>query len=92
NLILGHADRTRIIADDHRPRVSTKNLRVLPTFLVDGFVAGTWESSMKKKVATLTIAPFVKLTKGMKSELEAEGERLLRFVESDAASFAVEFG
>src|SRR5262249_10825784 len=38
NLILSHADRTRVIADEHRPVVITKNGQVLPTFLVDGFV------------------------------------------------------
>src|SRR5204863_7940547 len=42
NLILSHADRTRVIADEHRPVVITNNGQVLPTFLVDGFVAGTW--------------------------------------------------
>lgn len=92
NLILGHADRTRIIADDYRPRVSTKNLRILPTFLVDGFVAGTWEPSLKKKVATLTITPFTKLTTRVKGELEAEGDRLLRFIESEATKFEVQIG
>jgi len=42
NLLLAHADRTRVIADAHRSKVSTANLRTLATFLVDGFVAGAW--------------------------------------------------
>ncbi|HEY0156949.1 MAG TPA: winged helix DNA-binding domain-containing protein [Thermoanaerobaculia bacterium] len=74
--ILGHADRSRIIDDEHRPRVATKNLRILPTFLVDGFVAGTW--AIEKKKVDLT--PFVKLDKRTRAALEEEGERLLRFV------------
>jgi Winged helix DNA-binding domain len=74
--ILGHADRSRIIADEHRPRVATKNLRILPTFLVDGFVAGTW-AIVKKK---LELTPFGKLDKRTRAALEEEGERLVRFV------------
>jgi winged helix DNA-binding protein len=92
NLLLAHADRTRVIADEHRPKVVTKNLRVLSTFLVDGFVAGTWSIARKTKSATLTIAPFGKLTRADRSTLTAEGEQLVRFAESDAKTFAVEIG
>ena len=54
------------------------------TFLVDGSVAGTWTIAVKRKVATLTLAPFRKLPKRAVKELEAEGEALLRFAEPDA--------
>jgi hypothetical protein len=74
--ILGHADRSRIISDEHRPRVATKNLRILPTFLVDGFVAGTWTIAKKK----LELTPFVKLDKGTRAALDEEGERLVAFL------------
>jgi hypothetical protein len=89
NLLLAHADRKRIIADELRPRVATKNLRILPTFLVDGFVAGTW-SITRKKTATLTIEPFAKLSASTREALAAEGERLVRFSEEDAKGWAVE--
>ena len=42
NLMLAWDDRSRVIAAEHRPLVTTKNLRVQATFLVDGVVAGTW--------------------------------------------------
>lgn len=84
NLVLAHDDRTRVIADEHRPRVTVKNLQVLATFLVDGFVAGTWKVERKKKVATLILEPFGKLAKKTLAELEKEGDKLLRFVEEDA--------
>ncbi|HKO55533.1 MAG TPA: winged helix DNA-binding domain-containing protein, partial [Thermoanaerobaculia bacterium] len=89
SLLLAHADRTRVVADEWRPRIATKNLRILPTFLIDGFVAGTWEVERKKGVATLMFAPFGKLAKTAKRELAEEGERLLRFVEEDAKSYVV---
>jgi hypothetical protein len=89
NLVLAHDDRTRVIADEHRPKVTLKNLQVRATFLVDGLVAGTWKVERKKKVATLVLEPFGKLVKKTLVELEREGEALLRFVEEDALETAV---
>ena len=87
NLVLAHDDRSRVIADEHRPLVTTKNLRVKATFLVDGVVAGIWTSDVKRKVATLRLEPFGKLTKKVVKELEREGDALLRFVEPEASSY-----
>ncbi|MEA2221265.1 MAG: hypothetical protein QOJ35_3891, partial [Solirubrobacteraceae bacterium] len=89
NLVLAHDDRTRVIADEHRPLVTTKNLRVKATFLVDGAVAGTWTVAVKRRVATLTMAPFARLPKRARKELEPEAEALLRFVEPDAKAWEV---
>lgn len=90
NLLLSHAKRTRIIADEHKKAVFTKNLRVKSTYLVDGLVAGLWTSTVKRGAATLTLEPFGKLTKKTRAELEREGERLLRLLEPDAKSYAVD--
>jgi hypothetical protein len=76
NVLLGYADRARIIDDVHRPKVITKNLRVLPVFLVDGRVAGSWSIDKKK----LKIEPFGKLRPADRKAVDEEGERLLRFV------------
>lgn len=85
NILLAHADRSRIIADEYRPRVSLKNLQILPTFLVEGFVAGTWDVALQRRAAVLTISPFKPLTRVAKAELAAEGEDLLRFLAPDCA-------
>jgi hypothetical protein len=92
NLVLAHADRTRLLDDEHRPLVVTKNLRVKATFLVDGRVAGTWKSARKGKKASLALEPFGKLRKKDIKALTAEGEQLLCLVEEDAASFDVRVG
>jgi hypothetical protein len=89
NLVLAHADRTRLLDDEHRPRVVTKNLRVKATFLVDGRVAGTWKSTRKGKKASLELEPFTKLRKKDLKALTSEGEQLLHFIEEDAASFDI---
>lgn len=73
NLVLAHDDRTRLIADEHRLLVTTKNLRVKATFLVDGMVAGTWTIELRRKLATLALAPFGKLTKRVVPGARARG-------------------
>jgi hypothetical protein len=89
NLVLAHADRTRVLADEHRGAVVTKNLRVRATFLVDGLVAGTWSVERKRKTATLTLEPFEKLPKRALKALTDEAEALLRFMEDDAETYAI---
>ncbi|GAB2636207.1 winged helix DNA-binding domain-containing protein [Kribbella swartbergensis] len=89
NLLLAHAKRERIIADEHKPAVFTKNLRVKATYTVDGLVAGLWTAAKKRGVATLTLTPFGRTTKKTLAELEREGTGLLRFLEPDAKTFEV---
>jgi len=69
----------------------TKNLQVRATFLVDGFVAGTWKTERKKKTAALLIEPFGKIAKETRKALEREGDALLRFLEEDAEVRDVRF-
>ncbi|MFF5261584.1 winged helix DNA-binding domain-containing protein [Actinomadura viridis] len=85
NLVLAHSDRRRVISDEHRPGLTTKNLRVRATFLVDGFAAGTWETERGRKTASLRLRPFAPLPRGVIEELTAEAEALLAFTEPDAA-------
>ncbi|MDX6665279.1 MAG: hypothetical protein QOG68_1485, partial [Solirubrobacteraceae bacterium] len=89
NIVLAHANRERVLASEHASRVTTKNLRVNPTFLVDGFVAGTWKAQRKGKTATLALDPFAKLRRADRDELEQEGDALLRFLHPEAPGFAV---
>lgn len=89
SLVLAHADRRRVIADDHRPMLTTKNLRVRAVFLWDGFARGVWETEYKRKVATLRMRPFEALPRAAVDELRAEGEALLHFMEPDAKEAVV---
>ena len=91
NVILAHADRSRIIADEYRPRVTTKNLLVSPTFLLDGFVAGTWKIARVKDIASLEVLAFEPLIASAKEQLAEEGEALVRFVEPDAKKVNLRF-
>jgi Winged helix DNA-binding domain len=90
SLVLAHDDRSRVVADEHRSEVVTKNLRVRATFLVDGVVAGTWSIERKGRTSTLRLSPFAKLPRRVEKELAGEAERLLAFAEEDAATHAVQ--
>ena len=93
NVLLAHADRSRVVHDHHRKHLFTRNLLVPACFLVDGFVAGLWtvESKVKakKRHVRLVLEPFGKLDKRVRRALQDEGERLMRFVEPDAETYAV---
>ena len=91
NLILSHADRTRVIADAYRKAIASRNGMVPATFLVDGFVLGTWKAQLTRRKATLVIEPFEVLAKRDRDALAEEGERLLRFIRHGAEAFEVSF-
>jgi hypothetical protein len=92
NLLLAHADRTRIVPDAHRGRLATKNLRIPPTFLVDGRVAGLWHIDRARSSAVLVLEPFEPLSRPARAELTEEGRALARFVEHDAKAVEVRVG
>ena len=71
NLILSHKDRNRVLADEHRGLVIDGGW-VKSTFLVDGFVAGTWEVEDGR----VRLEPFEPLPRTTKRELEAEASAL----------------
>jgi hypothetical protein len=71
--LLAHARRTGILPEEHRPKVfNARTPQSVPTFLVDGRVAGTWTYE-KGKIKT---KPFGKLDAAAKRELRDEAERL----------------
>jgi hypothetical protein len=71
--LLAHARRTGILPEEHRPKVfNTRTPQSVPTFLVDGRVAGTWRYEKGK----LTTEPFGRLDVAVRRELRAEAERL----------------
>jgi hypothetical protein len=85
NLVLSHADRTRIISEDHRARLYTVNGIFPGTVLVDGFVVGKWRLTTARATAALTIELWTPVSRADRSALEAEAARLLDFAAPDAA-------
>ncbi|HWO58529.1 MAG TPA: winged helix DNA-binding domain-containing protein [Umezawaea sp.] len=77
NVLLSHADRTRVMSDEHRKRWSGVGNGVFPpSFLLDGFLAGTWKADK----GVLTITPYRKVSKKDQNALTREGLALLGFL------------
>lgn len=88
NLLLSHADRSRVVAPELKGRTWTGN-QSHRTLLVDGFVAGLWRTDDHEE-PVLTVELFGTQTRARKEEIEAEGRELLAGMAGGAGS--VRFG
>jgi hypothetical protein len=73
NLLLSHADRTRVLPEEYRKRMIAKNGDVAQAFLVDGVVAGEWTTDKSGKV---TLEPYAPLPRVARRAVEDEAARL----------------
>ena len=78
NALLSHADRSRIISDEHRRALLEDTM--MRGVLLDGFACGTWKTERTRRKLTLVIQPFERLSEEDRATLADEGGRLLRFV------------
>lgn len=76
SVLLAYADRGRIIPPDYRALVTRRNGDVLPTLLVDGYVAGVWRPVEGGIEATA----FHRLTKQTWQALAAEASAVVAFL------------
>ncbi|MEU8710094.1 winged helix DNA-binding domain-containing protein [Streptomyces sp. NPDC048565] len=91
NILLSHADRSRVITEERRRHVFTRNGLIRPTFLVDGEVAGMWRVDRERGAARLVLQPFSPLPRSVRDELTDEGGRLLSFAAADSSSQDIVF-
>ena len=84
NALLSHADRTRIISDEHRKAPLEDPM--MRGVLLDGFACGTWKAERTRGKVTLMIQQFERLSKADRDALADEGERLLRLVAKPQAA------
>ena len=74
--LLVHARRTQLLPEVHRTKVfSTKTPHSVPTFLVDGSVAGTW----RYQDGDIHLAEFDPLSRRARREVERAAETLAAF-------------
>ncbi len=76
NVLLSHADRTRVISERYRKAIVGLNGDIAQTFLVDGFVAGAWRMERGRVV----IEPFERLSRSVRRELADEAGQLEEFI------------
>ena len=89
SVLIGYDVRDRILPAAIAPAVMRKNADVLPSFTVDGFVAGTWGIETARDEAVMTITPATKVPRPARTELTEEAERLVRFAAADASRHEV---
>lgn len=85
NLLLAHADRTRVVSNEYRSVIGFR------TVLVDGLVRATWTVARQAAAATLTIECLTPLRKADRSAVADEGTRLLAFVAPEAKRHEIRF-
>ncbi|MFC8919150.1 winged helix DNA-binding domain-containing protein [Streptomyces sp. NPDC047821] len=101
NLLLSHADRTRVVPKEYKDR-TWKGNQAYRTFLVDGFLAGTWrpEETATRGTATrgntaaggtVTVQPFGTLTREQRAAVAEEAERTMA-VMAPGTTYDVRFG
>ncbi|MBB2947435.1 hypothetical protein FB565_007203 [Actinoplanes lutulentus] len=92
NLLLSHADRTRITGDtDYTAQGWGGDNNEQPrSILLDGFVAATWRIVVSRREVVVTIRPFRVLRATEKAAIEEEGTALALF-HAPAADPAIVF-
>jgi hypothetical protein len=88
NVLLGHADRTRIVDDALRAR---EVVFTLGTVLIDGFVGALWKLARERSTATLRVEVLGRRSKADRAAVTEEGARLLDFAAPQASSRDVRF-
>jgi winged helix DNA-binding protein len=92
NILLAHADRTRIMAPGQHLGLFSSNGIMKGSVLVDGFVRAGWKPIKDKGGTALIITPFDEpIRRPDRAPVTTEGLRLLAFL-APGEKHAVEFG
>jgi hypothetical protein len=84
NVLLSHADRTRVIPAPRSVPLPPGQGGTGGTVLIDGFWQATWKITRAQGAATLEVEAFGRLTRGQAAAVADEGARLLAFAAADA--------
>jgi hypothetical protein len=88
NVLLGHADRTRIIDDALRAR---EVVFTVGSVLIDGMVGALWKLARERDGTTLRIELLGRLSNAARAAVAEEGTRLLDFAAPETSSREVRF-
>lgn len=92
NLLLSHADRSRVIQGvDYAAHGYPVESNLQPSsVLVDGVVAGSWTLTKAGKRADLTVRPFGRFTPAQRTAIGAEAEGLSAFFHTGTVDLRIE--
>ena len=80
NVVLSHADRSRVVADADHVMLLGGPGGWVGTVLVDGLVRGTWAARREGEGTVLTVRPSEALSAAERDDVVLEGERLLNLL------------
>jgi hypothetical protein len=86
NVLLSHADRSRVIDADLRKSLTYREGEHFGTILIDGFARATWNTKRTREAAVLRITLNTTLSKTERAAVADEGSRLLAFTDGGAAT------
>jgi hypothetical protein len=86
NLLVSHADRSRVTTKGYLERAFTRG-----SFLVDGFVRGAWRPVRGRGSLTIEVEPFEPLAAFDRLAVEEEAARLAAFLAQGGADVDVRF-
>ena len=79
--LLGHKDKSHIVDEVHYKQVFKKAAWIAPVLLSEGRVVGIWKQKRTAKKITVTVEPFVSLTKSHLNDIETEAQYLGQYFE-----------
>jgi hypothetical protein len=88
SVLLAYADRSRIVPPGYRPHVVRRNGDVLPTVLVDGYVAGVW----RPQGGGIEVTAFHALDEDAWDGIEREAADLVAFLSARDEAVYRRFG
>ncbi|MGP3632588.1 winged helix DNA-binding domain-containing protein [Streptomyces sp. 24-1644] len=89
NVLLGHADRSRVIPPAYKGR-NGKGNQTYGSLLVDGFLAAVWRLDTSGGTAAVTVQPLGRLSRAEREEITGEALGMLS-VMTDATAYDVRF-
>ncbi len=91
NVLLSHADRSRIMAVQELPGIPGGYGASEGTVLIDGMLGAIWTVDRDDGTIGMTVTPYESLSPDDERAVAVEGEALLRFIDPMASGFTVRF-
>jgi uncharacterized protein YcaQ len=77
--LLAHREKDHLLGAEHYKRVYRNQGWISPVLLVDGRIAGTWSYKLQGKKVQVTVQPFSKLSRAIRTAIAQEADMLARF-------------
>ncbi len=77
--LLAHREKEHLLSARHYKRVYRNQAWISPVVLIDGEIVGVWSHQAKNRKLFVEIAPFGKLTRPRRNEIEIEAESLSQY-------------